>query len=82
MTALSLRLRSRRLQSSLYELTLGVTFTICFGLFSFLFSSFRGKPENFSHLSVLVVGVIFGVYMAYDYERKKKKHDLTDWENL
>ena len=30
----------------------------------------------------IMTGVVFGVVMAYSYEKAKKKYDLASWENL
>ncbi len=63
-------------------LTLGMLSATFFGLIIFLVGLFLDRPERFNLVSVLFFGAIFGLFYAYLYERNKKKHNLTDWENL
>ncbi len=63
-------------------LSQGISFVVFFGLLKFLIEWYRDRLESFSFLSVLFGGLIVGFSMAFYYASKKKKHNLSDWDDL
>jgi len=62
-------------------ITTGGNFMLLFWTFMWIIG-WGGERSNYNLVFIgISTGIIFGVVMAYSYERAKKKYDLTSWEN-